>query len=645
MKSRFSSLDVSASIAELSKSLVGLRLQNIYDINAKTYLFKFSQKDLKILILIESGVRIHSTSFVRDKSNIPSGFCMKLRKHLRTRRLTALTQLGTDRVVDFKFGEGEYGTLSTNSAHHVIVELYDSGNIIFTGPDYGILSLLRIVELDKAIREADDPRLLVTVGRVYDTSRAREFSGMTREKLMEALRPFDDVEDISLKKKTRKSNPLKNVFRIRLAATYGTALLDHILSVANVDPNLSDYADLANSDLEEFNRLYQSFLNADQIILDCSREPQHGYIYTEQVTPDCADYSEFHPFLTKSGGDHIEFPSFDSCVDEYFSKIETQRFIAKARHAEVVANKKIEKVRESHANQLNAFAMTEESKALIAQSIEGNLEIIDATLEAIRNFMKSGLSWDIMKDYFENEKMKGNPASKLICGWNLEKSQVILSLSDLNTTYDDSSQSDESDGDYNSAPRNTSAASKVEVAIDINCTAYANARTYYSAKKVASKKAAKTKVASSIALEFAERKIAQNLQASQQKAPTITKVRYAQWFEKFNWFISSENYLIIGSHDKALIQLLVDQYMEADDVFVFADIDGASSVLIKNTAPYQAPNTDAENPVPPTTVREAGMLCLSQSKAWDSKIVTSAFWFPFTNLGCLHIKFPEYRQE
>lgn len=36
--------------------------------------------------------------FFRDKSNTPSGFTLKLRKHIRTRRLEDVRQLGYDRV-------------------------------------------------------------------------------------------------------------------------------------------------------------------------------------------------------------------------------------------------------------------------------------------------------------------------------------------------------------------------------------------------------------------------------------------------------------------------------------------------------------------------------------------------------------------
>merc|ERR1719334_882478 len=78
------------------------------------------------MILIESGNRIHTTEYDWPKNPSPSGFTMKLRKHLRNRRLESVTMLGMDRVVDLCFGQGE-------AAYHVIVELYDRGNIVLTG--------------------------------------------------------------------------------------------------------------------------------------------------------------------------------------------------------------------------------------------------------------------------------------------------------------------------------------------------------------------------------------------------------------------------------------------------------------------------------------------------------------------------------
>lgn len=73
---------------------------------------------------------------MKNQKDLPSGFSMKLRKHLRTKKLTGIEQLGIDRVIDLTFGRGD-------STHHILVELYASGNVILTDNEYTILSLLR----------------------------------------------------------------------------------------------------------------------------------------------------------------------------------------------------------------------------------------------------------------------------------------------------------------------------------------------------------------------------------------------------------------------------------------------------------------------------------------------------------------------
>ena len=40
---------------------VYLRLANIFDINSRTYVFKFSKNEKKECLIIENGVRIHCT--------------------------------------------------------------------------------------------------------------------------------------------------------------------------------------------------------------------------------------------------------------------------------------------------------------------------------------------------------------------------------------------------------------------------------------------------------------------------------------------------------------------------------------------------------------------------------------------------------
>ena len=97
-----------------------MRVNKIYDIDKKTYLFRMQRTEEKAVIMLESGSRIHTTNSVWPKSDAPSGFTMKLRKHLRNKRLEDIYQFKTDRIAVLQFGINEV-------ANYVIVELYDRG--------------------------------------------------------------------------------------------------------------------------------------------------------------------------------------------------------------------------------------------------------------------------------------------------------------------------------------------------------------------------------------------------------------------------------------------------------------------------------------------------------------------------------------
>jgi hypothetical protein len=101
---------------------------------------------------------------------------------------------------------------------------------------------------------------------------------------------------------------------------------------------------------------------------------------------------------------------------------------------------------------------------------------------------------------------------------------------------------------------------------------------------------------------------------------TINKIRKPFWFEKFLWFISTDGHLVIAGRDMQQNEMLVKRYLLKDDAYVHADLHGAASVIVKNK-----PNANGQT-IPPSTLYQAGIMSVCQSKAWDSKIVTSAYW-------------------
>lgn len=82
MKTRMSIVDIRALVTELNKKIAGYggyRLANFYDLASKAFLLKFSKSESeKVYVVIESGMRFHTTKFEREKNQLPSNFTAKV---------------------------------------------------------------------------------------------------------------------------------------------------------------------------------------------------------------------------------------------------------------------------------------------------------------------------------------------------------------------------------------------------------------------------------------------------------------------------------------------------------------------------------------------------------------------------------------
>lgn len=89
-----------------------------------------------------------------------------------------MRQLGTDRIIDFQFGVGE-------ATYHLILELYDRGNIILCDWEMTILNVLR------PHTEGEEVRFVVR--EKYPESRAR--ANVDRPNIDIVREAFEDVKE------------------------------------------------------------------------------------------------------------------------------------------------------------------------------------------------------------------------------------------------------------------------------------------------------------------------------------------------------------------------------------------------------------------------------------------------------------------
>jgi predicted ribosome quality control (RQC) complex YloA/Tae2 family protein len=145
-----------------------------------------------------------------------------------------------------------------------------------------------------------------------------------------------------------------------------------------------------------------------------------------------------------------------------------------------------------------------------------------------------------------------------------------------------------------------------------------NASDYYDKAKKLKKKI----TGAEEALKKSRKKLKQ-LEAKKEKydaeeqIKTIAKQRKKEWYEKFRWFKSSDNFLIIGGRDATSNEIVIKKHTEKDDLVLHTDMAGSPFFVIK-----------AQNKkIPKTTIKEAADATCTFSRAWKLGLQTSDVFY------------------
>jgi hypothetical protein len=251
-------------------------------------------------------------------------------------------------------------------------------------------------------------------------------------------------------------------------------------------------------------------------------------------------------------------------------------------------------------------------------------------MDAVNGLIAQGMDWVEIGKLIELEQKRKNPVASIIkLPLKLEENTITLLLDEEEEVESDNeadeTDSEASDSEDDEAP-SKQPSKKIEdkrLTIDINLgvSPWSNAREYYEQRKSALEKEEKTLKSSTKALKSTAQKIEQDLKKGlKQEKALLRPVRQPKWFEKFNWFVSSDGYLVLGGRDAQQNEILYKKYLRKGDVYVHADLHGAGTIVIKNN------QASPDAPIPPSTLSQAGTLAVCSSSAWDSKAVMAAWW-------------------
>ena len=438
----------------------------------------------------------------------------------------------------------------------IIVELFDKGNIILLDDENNIILPLKRKQWSTRDISSKKEYLFPEERGINPlTVNEEEFKGL-----------FDDEE----------SDAVRTLAKNGLGSLYAEEIIKRANENIDVDKNTP------NSEIteEQIAGIFHAFKDLFDSLTQESIKPQIVKKDNKEdvVALDLKKYDEF---------EKTYYETFNEACDEFYSK-KVNTDIKNIK--ESAWNKKVNKFEKRlHLQEetLDNFYKTIEESQHKGEVIYSNYPTIENIINVVNQARSNDYSFKEIGKTLKKAKKDGMPEAQIYEG--------IDPMGVLTLNIDDTT-----------------------LIIDPKLTIAENAENYYEKGKKAKRK---TKGAL-IAIENTKKQL-EDIKAKKDIAmeniavPKKRVKKNLKWYEKLRWFLSSDNVLVIGGRDANSNESIVKKYLEPNDIYLHADIHGASSTAIKLDG---AKLND-------TLLKESGEFAASFSSAWSLGFSTQdVYW-------------------
>ena len=438
----------------------------------------------------------------------------------------------------------------------IIVELFDKGNIILLDDENNIIQPLKRKHWSS--RDISSKKEYVFPeerGINPITATEEEFKGL-----------FED----------RESDVVRTLAKNGLGSLYAEEIVERANDIVEVDKNTS------NGDVteEQLSGLYAGFKDIFDNLTEESLKPQIAKNGNrEDVIPlDLVKYDDW---------EKTYYETFNEACDEFYSKKVNTDIKSVKESAWNKKVKKFEKRLKLQQETLDGFNKTIEDCQHKGEVIYSNYPAIENIINVVNQARSKDYSFKEIGKILKKAKNDG-----------MDEAQIYESIDKLGVLTLDI------DG--------------TSLVIDPKLTIPENAENYYEKSKKAKRK---TKGAE-IAIENTKKQL-EDIRAKKDIAmeniavPKKRVKKNLKWYEKLRWFVTSDNVLVIGGRDANSNESIVKKYLEPNDIYLHADIHGATSTAIKLEGGKLNDNI----------LKESGEFAASFSSAWSKGFTSQdVFW-------------------
>ena len=582
-KRELSSIDLAAVVAELG-AYEGSKLDKAYlygDGLLRLKMRDFDRGRVELLVEVGENKRAHASApeNVPDAPGRPPNFAMMLRNRLSGADFAGVEQYGFDRILMFHFERGDEDTT-------IVAELFGQGNIAVLDENNEVVDSLDTVRLKSRT---------VAPGSQY------EFPD-------ERIDPFDVGYEAFVARMEQSDTDVVRTLATQL--NFGGLYAEEICTRAGVEKEM-DIADATEDD-------YDAVFDA----IDRLAEPVRSGQFDSRVYSDDGRLVDVTPMALEEYAD-LEaeaFDTFNAAVDYYFtnvdfegdSEVESEDIGSQRPDFEAEIEKQ-NRIIEQQEQAIEGFDQQADAEREKAELLYGNYGLADEILTTIRNALDEGTPWDEIEATFAEGAERGIDAAEAVRGVNGETGTVTVEIDGTNVELD--------------------ASMGVEKNAD---------RLYTEAKRVEGKKEGALAAIEDTRedLEDAKRRREEweadsaEDDASDEGDETYEEVdwlsrssipvrKQEQWYERFRWFRTSDDFLVIGGRNADQNEELVQKYMDGNDLFFHAQAHGGPVTILKTSDPSE-PSRDVD--VPEESKQEAAQFAVSYSSVWkDSRFAGDAY--------------------
>ena len=439
----------------------------------------------------------------------------------------------------------------------IIVELFDKGNIILLDDENNIILPLKRKHWSN--RDISSKKKYI-----FPEERGINPTTVTQSEFKEI---FENNSDSDL---------VRTLARNGLGSLYAEEIIKRANEIIAIDKNTP------NKDIteEQSIALYNSLKNLFDSLKNDSAKPQIVKNNSkEDVVPlDLINYEDF---------EKTYYESFNEACDEFYSK-KVNTDIKEIK--ENAWNKKVgkfEKRLKLQQETLDNFDKTITESTKKGEVIYSNYTTIENIINVVNTARSKDYSFKEIGKTLKKAKKEG-----------MAEAQIYESIDKLGVLTLD--------------------IDNTKINIDPKLTIPENAENYYEKAKKAKRK---TKGAL-IAIENTKKQL-EKIKAKKDVAmeniavPKKRVKKNLKWYEKLRWFLSSDGVLVVGGRDANSNESVVKKYLEPNDIYLHADIHGATSTAIKLNG----------NKLNDNLLKESGEFAASFSSAWSKGFTSQdVFW-------------------